>query len=96
MSDRQRVSRREPGKGEDKTPAEVAFATLVAVYPEARKVSGGFCCLWSVDVGCDWYPQRGFVAVNPDVKDGGSAFGTAFLVRSLAVSIKGRPMERAG
>ena len=36
MSDRQRVSRREPVKGKEETPADVAYATLVAVYPEAR------------------------------------------------------------
>eukprot|EP00435_Cladocopium_sp_Y103_P031285 s1043_g7.t3 len=35
MSDRQRVSRREPVRGKEETPADVAFATLVAVYPEA-------------------------------------------------------------
>lgn len=35
MSDRQRVSRREPVRGKEETPADVAFATLVAVYPQA-------------------------------------------------------------
>ena len=44
MSDRQRVSRREPVKGKEETPADVAYATLVAVYPEAW----GGCHPWGI------------------------------------------------
>ena len=40
MSDRQRVSKREPVKGKEETPADVAYATLVAVYPEALEILG--------------------------------------------------------
>eukprot|EP00931_Biecheleriopsis_adriatica_P102434 TRINITY_DN77411_c0_g1_i1.p1 TRINITY_DN77411_c0_g1~~TRINITY_DN77411_c0_g1_i1.p1 ORF type:complete len:1078 (+),score=263.86 TRINITY_DN77411_c0_g1_i1:66-3299(+) len=35
MSDRQRVSRREPPRGSTSSPAEVAYDTLRVVYPEA-------------------------------------------------------------
>ena len=44
MSDRVRVSRREPAKGKEASPAEVAFSLLGAVYPEAPRQdhSGSF------------------------------------------------------